>query len=87
VSRSVYTHCIQCGKRLPRFNTQLDLGKLVTRSLEIANIDPEVRFCTLRCAAQYGADTAALWEKRRVDLRHTVQRDAQAMIRPKETPE
>lgn len=45
--------CIYCGKKLPASNTQKN-SAAKTRSLEIGHIDPDMMFCTLRCAAKYG---------------------------------
>ena len=45
--------CIYCGKKLPLSNTQQG-GTIKTRSLAIGHIDPDMLFCTLRCAAKYG---------------------------------
>jgi hypothetical protein len=76
--RSHYTHCIECGKKLPPGNRQEKNEKLLSRSREIGTIDVEVRFCTLRCAAAFGVDTARGWERYGVELKHAAQREAEA---------
>lgn len=49
--------CLYCGKKLPKSNTQKG-SNIKTRSMTIGHIDPNVLFCTLRCAACYGVRAA-----------------------------
>lgn len=50
------THCLQCGRKLPEL-TQKD-SPVSTRGLAMKIIDPDVLFCTMRCAAKYGVKAA-----------------------------
>ena len=62
-----YTHCIACGNRLPTENHQPN--GVPTRSLDLARMDPGVRFCGLRCAARYGCRATDRFEAQGTDLR------------------
>ena len=48
--------CIQCHSDLhPRFTTT---GKPRPVSMKLVNMDPDHFFCSILCAAQYGAEVA-----------------------------
>ena len=48
-----YKQCCWCSKPMPSSLMQQD-RKLTTRSMSIHRMDPDGRFCTLRCAAKMG---------------------------------
>ena len=50
------THCLQCGRKLPEL-TQKD-SPVSTRGVDMKTIDPDVLFCTMRCAARFGVHAA-----------------------------
>ena len=47
------SNCVFCGKQLPKSNEQKNRA-IKTRSGDLGVMDPDMLFCTLRCAAKYG---------------------------------
>lgn len=56
--------CLECGKKLPKENFQDEEKRIPTRSFDLSRIDPDMFFCTLRCAAKYGVRKAEAINKK-----------------------
>lgn len=54
LAQAIHTarQCLSCQKPLPALRVRS--GRYGTRGAAMTTIDPEVIFCTLRCAARYG---------------------------------